>query len=320
MAEDFALLETSEVTAICSRSASGAEDFGDSFGIAARFTDFESMLASDIEAVYIGTPHVTHFEFARAALLAGRHVLCEKPLGLNAAQVRELATIAEASDRFLMEAMWMKFNPLYATLRDLLDTGAIGEVRSVRASFGVPFPRDNSSRWKTGGSTLLDQGIYPVTLGHMILGDPLRVSATGIVRSDGVDLSEYFTLHYSDGRFAQGASSMVDFLDLTGSIAGTDGWIAIDPGFWFATAFTLHRLTSDGPTAERFEAVREGHGYVPMLRAVTASIRAGSTQHPLHDLDQTARAFDILDEIRFQITENQAAGDDLPPRLNPLSL
>ena len=115
MAEDFALLETAEVTAICSRSASGAEDFGDSFGIAARFTDFESMLASDIEAVYIGTPHVTHFEFARAALLAGRHVLCEKPLGLNAAQVRELAAIAEASDRFLMEAMWMKFNPLYAT-------------------------------------------------------------------------------------------------------------------------------------------------------------------------------------------------------------
>lgn len=320
MAEDFALLETAEVAAVCSRSASAANSFGDGFGISARFTDFESMLASDIEAVYIGTPHVTHFEYARAALLAGKHVLCEKPLGLDAAQVRELAAIAEASDRFLMEAMWMKFNPLYATLRNLLDTGAIGEVRSVRASFGVPFPRDDSSRWKPGGSTLLDQGIYPVTLSHMILGDPSHVSATGIVRTDGVDLSEYFTLDYLDGRFAQGASSMVDFLDLTGSIAGTRGWIAIDPGFWAADGLTLHGFTQDGPTAERFETVREGHGYVPMLRAVTASIRNGNRQHPLHDLDQTARAFDILDEIRRQITEKRALADERPLPLNPQSL
>ena len=295
-------MRDSEVQAVCSRSLQSADAFAESFEIENRFDDYDSMLRSDIDAVYIGTPHVTHFELARTALLAGRHVLCEKPLALNAEQVRELALIAQDSNRFLMEAMWMKFNPLYLKLGELIRAGAIGDVRSVRSSFGAPFPRDDSSRWKRGGSTLLDQGIYPVTLSHMILGDPARITAAGVMRDDGVDLSEYFTLTYTDGRFAHGAASMVDYLDLTAAIAGTSGWIAVDPGFWFASGFTVHRYTEAGPVAERIEVTREGHGYVPMLREVTATIRRGGVEHPLHTTDQTARAFDILDEIRRQVT------------------
>ncbi|NKF32302.1 Gfo/Idh/MocA family oxidoreductase, partial [Pseudomonas sp. BGM005] len=111
-----------------------------------------------------GTPHVTHFDYARQALELGRHVLCEKPIALNAHEVRELASIAARSGAFLMEAMWMKFNPLHQRVVEIVQSGAIGEVRSVRGAFGAPFPRDDSSRWKPGGSTLLDQGIYPVTL------------------------------------------------------------------------------------------------------------------------------------------------------------
>ena len=74
----------------------------------------------------------------------------------------ELAAIASESGAFLMEAMWMKFNPLYLRLREIVDAGAIGEIRSVRSSFGAPFPRDDSSRWKPGGSALLDQGTWHV--------------------------------------------------------------------------------------------------------------------------------------------------------------
>lgn len=306
MAADFALVPESEVVAVCSRSMTTADAFAQTFDIANRFDDYDRMLASDIQAVYIGTPHVTHFELARTALLAGCHVLCEKPLALNAEQVRELAQIAQDSKRFLMEAMWMKFNPLYVKLGELIRAGAVGDVRSVRSSFGVPFPRDDSSRWKRGGSTLLDQGIYPVTLSHMILGDPARITASGVMRDDGVDLSEYFTLTYTDGRFAHGAASMVDYLDLTAAIAGTSGWVAIEPGFWFASALTLHRYTQTGPVAELIEVTREGHGYVPMLREVTATIFRGEMEHPRHTLDQTARTFDILDEIRRQVAAGTA--------------
>jgi predicted dehydrogenase len=302
MASDFSLIEGGSVVAVTSRSLSSANDFGDKFGIPKRFDDYELMLRSDIDAVYIGTPHVTHFELAQQALEHGIHVLCEKPIGLNASEVRQLATIARRTGAFLMEAMWMKFNPLHRRLLEIVNSGAIGEVRSVRGSFGAPFPEDGSSRWKPGGSTLLDQGIYPVTLGWMFLGKPTHIVAAGVMRQDGVDLRENFTLGYPDGRFAQGAASMTEFLDMSASISGTLGWITLDTGFWYACQATLHRNTADGPVQEPILTEREGNGYVPMLREVTAAIRNGEREHHLHTLDETALVFDCLDEIRRQIS------------------
>lgn len=298
MAHDFRLVDGASLTAIASRDPSNAAHFGDEFGIPRRFADYDAMLNSGIDAVYIGTPHVTHFALARDALLGGRHVLCEKPLGLNAGEVRELAEIARASGVFLMEAMWMKFNPLMALIRDIVDSGEIGNVRAVQASFGAPFPQDGSSRWRAGGSALLDQGIYPVTLSHMMLGVPDRAHGTGVIRPDGVDLSEHFTLEYANGRFAQGASSMVEFLGTSAAISGDRGWIAIDPGFWFASGLTVHSYGSAGPTSRRCQVDQEGYGYVPMLRAVTDAIAEGRTEHPLHTLEETAAVFDTLDAIR----------------------
>jgi predicted dehydrogenase len=292
-----------DLIAISSRHASSAAKFARTYNIPTQFDEYQSMLDADIDAVYIGTPHVTHFELAREALQRGRHVLCEKPIGLNATEVRELAAIASSSGAFLMEAMWMKFNPLYVRLREVVDAGAIGEIRSVRSSFGAPFPRDDSSRWKPGGSALLDQGIYPVTLTHMFLGEPSSITAAGIVQENAVDLSQNYTLNYPGGRFAQGASSMVDFLDQSASLSGTGGWITIDTGFWFASRFTIHRFSlAKGETTEIYETTREGNGYTPMLRAVTAAILRGEREHPLHTMDTTARIFDTLDEIRRQIT------------------
>ncbi|KQP70044.1 hypothetical protein ASF40_09420 [Microbacterium sp. Leaf288] len=307
MAADFALVEDAELVAVASRSQTSADAFADDFGIPRRFSDYGRMLDSDIDAVYIGTPHVTHFGLAREALECGRHVLCEKPIGVDAAEVRELAGIARRSGRFLMEAMWMKFNPLHRRVQELVESGAIGEVRSVRASFGAPFPQDGSSRWRPGGSTLLDQGIYPVTLAQLFLGRPESVTAAGVVRDDGVDLRENYTLHYPEGRFAQGASSMTEFLDLVASVNGTRGWIALDTAFWSASRATLHHAAEEAMVEEVIETTPEGHGYVPMLRAVTASILAGEHEHPLHTLEATADVFDTLDEIRGQLSNDSPA-------------
>ncbi|THG31649.1 Gfo/Idh/MocA family protein [Naasia lichenicola] len=314
---DFALVAEADVVAVSSRAQATADAFADDFDIPERFDDYSRMLDSDIDAVYIGTPHVTHFGLARQALLRGRHVLCEKPIGLNAAEVRELAAVARSSGVFLMEAMWMKFSPLHRLLKTLVDDGAIGEVRSVRAAFGAPFPKDGSSRWKPGGSTLLDQGIYPVTLGHELLGEPLRIEASGTVREDGVDLRQAYTLHYPDARFLQGASSMEEFLDQSASVSGTEGWITIDSGFWYASQLAVHRFSMPaGETVTEHEAQRQGHGYTPMLRETTQAILRGEVEHPLHTLDATVRVFDTLDEIRRQITAptTERAAEPSPDR------
>jgi predicted dehydrogenase len=304
MTADLGVVESAEVVAVSSRRSESSAAFAEEFAIGAHYDDHHRMFATDIDAVYIGTPHATHFEIAEAALLAGKHVLCEKPMGLSADQVRDLGAIAADRGLFLMEAMWMKFNPLYTRLGELLESGRIGDVRSVHASFGVPFPVDDSSRWRAdmGGSTLLDQGIYPVTLAHMIFGTPDRIHADGVVRADGVDLSEHFSLEYSDGRYGRGASSMVEFLDLSASICGTAGWITIDAGFWATSKMTVRQPFGDEAGNEVIETLWEGNGYVPMLRAVNEAIQAGLTEHPLHTTAHSVAVFETLDEIRRQIT------------------
>ena len=299
---DFALVAGAHVSAVASRDASRAGAFAEEFGIADRFSDRDAMFRSDIDAVYIGTPHVTHFDIAASAIQAGRHVLCEKPLGMSGPEVLELSALASKAGVFLMEAMWMKFNPLYARLAQLIADGVLGEIRSARASFGAAFPRNDSSRWKPGGSALLDQGIYPVTLAHMLLGRPATIAADGTARTDGVDLREHFTLGYSDERFVQGASSMMEWLDPSAAVCGTDAWVTIDEGFWWASRLTLHHPLPRGKRRnEVVEVEREGHGYAPMLRAVDGAIRAGALEHPLHSAADTADIHETLDEIRRQV-------------------
>ena len=116
MVADFALVPGATVSAVVSRDAARAAAFAEEFGIAESYSRRHDMFASDIDAVYIATPHVTHFDIASEAIAAGKHVLCEKPLGMNEREVRELAARAADAGVFLMEAMWMKFNPLYARL------------------------------------------------------------------------------------------------------------------------------------------------------------------------------------------------------------
>ena len=224
MARDFRHVERASVVAVSSRSAANSASFCEEFGIASPHDSYAAMLDSPIDAVYIGTPHVTHFPMVRGGPAARTTRVVREAPRADAHQVRQLADVARDSGVFLMEAMWMKFNPLIAALREIIDAGEIGQVRAVRASFGAPFPQDDSSRWKPGGSAL-HQGIYPVTLAHMLLGVPESVYATGVRRADGVDLSEHFTLEYADNRFAHGASSMVEFLDTSAAVSGDRGWI-----------------------------------------------------------------------------------------------
>lgn len=300
MTEAFTPVEGSTVVAVCSRALDAAGVFADAHSIPHRFDSFERMLEV-VDAVYIATPHITHVDYASRAIAAGKHVLCEKPMAMNAADARELARRARDAGVFLMEGMWMKFSPLHRRLASLIEEGVIGEARSVRAAFGAAFPRDESSRWKPGGSTLLDQGIYPVTLAHSILGMPARVVASGSARADGVDLHTHFALEYPDGRFAHGAASQVDWLDPTAAIGGTEGWITIDRGFWFANRMTVHHPGERGQSDDEvLEFEREG--YVPMLRAVTGSIAAGEVEHPLHTSAHVDAIYRIMDEIRGQLS------------------
>ena len=229
MVSDFALVPGATVSAVASRDVARADAFADEFGIAASYSRRHDMFASDIDAVYIATPHVTHFDIASEAIAAGKHVLCEKPLGMNEREVRELAARAADAGVFLMEAMWMKFNPLYARLAQLIADGVLGDVRSVRAAFGARLPARRQQPMDAGRQ-------HPARPGHLpghARPHAARHARDGVrpgdrARADGVDLREDFTLGYADARFAHGASSMVEWIDPSAAVSGTDAYVTID--------------------------------------------------------------------------------------------
>ncbi|MFJ6453880.1 Gfo/Idh/MocA family protein [Paenarthrobacter sp. NPDC091669] len=303
---DLSTISGAVIRGVHSRDAAKASAFAEKVGGAFSTDNYEELLADGrIDVVYIATPFATHYPLTRQALLAGKHVLVEKPMAMTAAEVAELFQLAGQRNLFLMEGMWMKFNPAFVRLREEIAAGRIGEPRSVRAMFGMPFPQDDGSRWdvKRSGSTLLDQGIYPVTLAHSILGEPESIYAAGTVRSDGLDLAEHFTLEYSGGRFAHGAASTQEFADTSGSVSGTKGWIVLPGPFWATTNLRIHadNWQTIVHNPEPVELACEGNGYVPMLRAVSEAIRIGLTEHPLHTAADTIAVFRTLDRIRSAV-------------------
>ncbi|MGV2900127.1 Gfo/Idh/MocA family protein, partial [Microbacterium sp. AGC62] len=303
VASDLRHVDGARRAAVWSRDADKAHAFAAENEFERAYDDFDLMLtAADIDIVYIATPHATHAPFALSALNAGKHVLIEKPIGVNAAEAQAIAHTARENELFAMEGMWMRFNPAYIALRAEARSGLLGTVSSVRAAFGLPFGAAGSRAWSAErkSSTLLDQAIYPVTLARDILGEPATVSSSAQVREDGVDLSLHVTLDYSDGRFAQLAASMVGYLEPTATISGTDGWATLAAPFWASDRFRRHSGDFEQAFGNPADCLfpLEGNGYVPMLQAVQDATAAGLLEHPLHPLDDSVAILTTLDRIR----------------------
>jgi len=309
---DIQAVPGAEVVVVQSRDAAKAARFAEEFGIPRSTGQFQEVLDdADVDIVYLATPFAVHHPMARQVLEAGKHLLVEKPIALNAAEAADLFALAGARGCFLMEAMWMKFSPAFVSLHEQLRDGVIGEPRNLRASFGIPFPDDTGSRTdlSRSGGALLDQGIYPVTLAHSVFGEPISVHAAGSVRADGLDFASHFTLEFSDGRYAQGASSMVEFSELTASVGGRSGWLTLAAPFWATTDLEVHAGDLRRVFREPGMIVhqREGSGYVPMIRAVMQALADGLIEHPVHGADDTIAVFRTLDAILTQIRASERA-------------
>ncbi len=179
---DLAQLEECEVAAVGSRRQESADAFAQTHGIAAAYGDYRSVVEDpDVDVVYIASPHSMHREHVELAFGAGKAVLCEKSLTLNAGDAEVLVAMARDKGLFLMEAMWMRCDPLIRRLQQLVASGALGEVRQVRADLGFVVDKPPTDRLldpALGAGALLDMGIYPLTFAQLFLGEPTAVAAT----------------------------------------------------------------------------------------------------------------------------------------------
>jgi predicted dehydrogenase len=179
-----------EVVAVGSRDPARAEAYAREKGIARAHRSYEGVLADpEVDAVYIALPNALHVEWAIRALEAGKHVLCEKPMSQRAAEVARAFDAAEAADRVLMEAFMYRHQPQVKRLKALVEDGAIGELRLVRAQFSFTLTEPENVRWiaDLGGGALLDVGTYCVSISRHVAGDPEVVYGTKVVAPGGAD-------------------------------------------------------------------------------------------------------------------------------------
>lgn len=317
---DLVDLPDAEVVAVASRSEASAKAFAERFGIERAYGEWGALAEdADIDVVYVATPHSAHRAAAGLCLSAGRNVLCEKAFTLNAREAEELVALAKERGAFLMEAMWMYCNPLIRRLKALVDDGAIGEVRTVQADFGLagPFPPAHRLRDPAqGGGALLDLGVYPVSFAHLLLGEPSEVMAKAVLSEEGVDLQTGALLSYDSGALASLHCSLTGGTATIASVTGSLGRIDIPNGFFHPDRFVLHR---DGRDPEEFVAdPADGprNSLKHEAREVMRALRAGETRSPLVPLEGTLAVMRTLDAVRDRIGvryPGERAGETVTP-------
>ncbi|MFI7603778.1 Gfo/Idh/MocA family protein [Micromonospora sp. NPDC049366] len=301
-AEDLRHVPGAELFAVGSRTPESAKLFADRHCAQRAYGSWAELAADpEVDVVYVATPHAAHHEAALTCLRAGRAVLLEKPFTLDLATSRELVDTARAAGVFLMEAMWMRTNPLILRMVELIADGAIGTVTSVQADFGVagPFPPEHRMRARVlGGGALLDLGVYPLSLAHLILGVPQHIRSWATLTPEGVDENTGFVLGYDSGAVATLSCGMVGATPLVASVTGTTGRIELPTPFFRPPSLTLHRA---GAEPETIAADLTGGGYQYEAIEAQRCLAAGLTESPLVPHATTLEVMALLDAIRAQI-------------------
>jgi predicted dehydrogenase len=305
-AADLLLVPDAELAATGSRSLERAELFATEFGGRAHGS-YEALVSDpEVEVVYVATPHALHDQHVRLALAAGKAVLCEKPMTLDAASTTAL--FAEAADRglFLMEAMWMACHPTIRTMLRLLRSGDHGTPRQVHADLGFVVNTDPTDRLldpALGAGALLDMGIYPLTFAHLVLGEPERLEAVAHVTETGIDIDVAIAGIYAGGATAALTASMTSQSPRSATVATEIGRFdlprnAHHPERIRWTSYWEPEGTSTW--VEPDEAV-VGRGYGNEILEVHRCLRAGALTSELVPPAQTIALMQQMDAVRARI-------------------
>ncbi|MDE0171327.1 MAG: Gfo/Idh/MocA family oxidoreductase [bacterium] len=296
-----------EVTAVGSRSRERAERFGHRFSIPRAYASYEAVLAdSDVDIVYIASPHSHHKTMAVASLEAGKHVLVEKPVATSALEAQAISDAARVHNRFAMEAMHTRFHPRTSVLQRLLEDGELGKVQLVTADLGAVFPLDPTNRIHDpalGGGALLDIGVYSVWFAVFVMGSPTHVQCVGEVTPTGVDGQSVTVLTNESGQLAVATCSLYTFGSGEASVGGSDGRVLVPSRHPAPGGLTLYDARNE-PVAEyvdRSGLVTAEDGLCRQAVWAARHVSDGLTQSPLHPLSMSVRVLQVLDEARAQL-------------------
>ncbi|MFZ9982008.1 MAG: Gfo/Idh/MocA family protein [Cyclobacteriaceae bacterium] len=297
---DLRLVDGAELFAVASTDAGRAANFAKQYGFLHSYNSYAVLCKSDVDVIYVATPHGFHYEHVMLCLRHGKSVLCEKAFALNLAQLTEMIQFSRDSSVFLMEAFWTRFLPQYSALLEIIRSGRIGEIKMVTADFGFKASEPPAPRLfdpLLGGGALLDIGIYPVFMAISLLGRPDEVSAVMAPYETGVDKQIVCGLRFKHGVLATLSASFCSDTPVEAVISGTDGRIRLTNRFHNSTSRIF--VSSGDSREEEISVHREqGFGYQFEARHVQECLQNGLTESPLWSLDSSLLLMETLDRIR----------------------
>ncbi len=300
--DDLQLAEGHSIGAVGSRSLTKAQEFAKLLPGAVAYGSYEELVHDkNIDAIYVATPHPMHEGHTLLALNAGKPVLCEKPFAISAKQAQLMIDSARKNNVALLEAMWTRYLPHIATVREILKAGTLGQIQSVEADHGQRLADRNIPRLMDpalGGGALLDLGIYPVSFLHLVLGIPSRITARAVMTDRGVDAQTSAIFDYADG--AQGVinTTMIAQTPCRAVISGLLGRLEIDTTFYNPAAMRV--VLFDG-TVTQYPNTYIGHGLREQAIEMARVVRAGKLESPLMPWNETLEVMKSMDQMRAQI-------------------
>jgi predicted dehydrogenase len=297
-ASDLLLVDHTKLIAVASTNFERAKSFASRYGADKFYGSYNELFEDTaVDIIYIASLHPQHASLSIKSLLNGKAVLCEKPLAMNAIQVKEMITISKEKNIFLMEALWTRFNPAFCQVKKWIDKGSLGSIRYINATFSFNgLDKGEDSRLFNpikGGGTLLDIGIYPIFLAYYLLGIPNNIKASAHITPKGIDKQLAIILTYEHAH-ALLYSSYTHDEEMRATIAGEKGEIYMDDR-WHESP-NLNLVQSKVKTPKSFNFL--GLGYSYEIMEASQCLREGAIESSKWSHQNSLELMKIIDSVR----------------------
>ncbi len=293
------------LTAIASRSEEKAKAFALKHGIERYFGSYEELIeSSDIDLIYITTPHALHAKHMEMCINSGKAVICEKAFTINAKEAERIFSLAKEKNVFVTEAIWQRYTPMAKILKDFVNSGKLGKINHILANLGYNvWQRERVHKNALGGGALLDVGIYTLNFADLVLNGEIPVSITVNARIDNENQTDKYqtvTLAYKDGVTATLYNSLINYTDRRGVIYGDKGYAIIDNVNNFE-ALHFYSNADNGALTEEIIAPPMISGYEYEFISAAAALANGQIETPDCPHAQTLRLLRQTDAIRAKM-------------------
>jgi predicted dehydrogenase len=289
--------------AVASRSHERAQAFASEYAVATIYADYAALMADpQVDIIYIATPHSHHFELAKQCLMAGKHLLLEKPLTINAPQTACLIALAEQHNVLFQEALWSRFMPAFAKLKAWIAEDKIGAIHYIQSDIGFDFSLRDGHRLNElalAGGALLDLGVYSISLSQFLLAqNPLSIQAQANMAKTGIDNTTLVNMQYPEGQYSQFSCSITAQCSNSMRIVGQTGYIVLPRFFWVGEQI---QFWQESELVETLNFPHQQNGFEYQIAESMRCAEAGLCCSPLMPHADSLAVMQTMDTIRQQL-------------------